>query len=124
MRMDFGSVAAAILHDTIEDTPLTREEIEARFGEEIADFNTAFSVSFELERRREGRARFTFGFQIFHWQHFTFVLRQGGFGIKGVHMRRSAVAEKMYYALRGAGEVRDMKAGGRLCRSGGCEHSA
>jgi guanosine-3',5'-bis(diphosphate) 3'-pyrophosphohydrolase len=37
MRMDYGSVAAAILHDTIEDTPLTRQEIENRFGEEIAD---------------------------------------------------------------------------------------
>ena len=36
MRMDYISVAAAILHDTIEDTPLTREEIESRFGEEIA----------------------------------------------------------------------------------------
>ena len=37
MRMDYGSVAAAILHDTIEDTSLTRQEIESRFGEEIAD---------------------------------------------------------------------------------------
>jgi guanosine-3',5'-bis(diphosphate) 3'-pyrophosphohydrolase len=37
MRMDYSSVAAAILHDTIEDTPLTLEEIESRFGEEIAD---------------------------------------------------------------------------------------
>ena len=37
MRMDYGSVAAAILHDTIEDTALTRKEIESRFGEEIAD---------------------------------------------------------------------------------------
>ncbi len=37
MRMDFGSVAAAILHDTIEDTPLTREQIEDRFGEDIAE---------------------------------------------------------------------------------------
>ena len=37
MRMDYGSVAAAILHDTIEDTALTREDIESRFGEEIAD---------------------------------------------------------------------------------------
>jgi len=36
MRMDFASVAAAILHDTIEDTPLTKQEIEARFGVEIA----------------------------------------------------------------------------------------
>jgi guanosine-3',5'-bis(diphosphate) 3'-pyrophosphohydrolase len=37
MRMDYISVAAAILHDTIEDTPLTQEEIESRFGEEIAE---------------------------------------------------------------------------------------
>jgi len=37
MRMDYASVAAAILHDTIEDTPLTKQEIESRFGEEIAD---------------------------------------------------------------------------------------
>jgi len=37
MRMDYSSVAAANLHDTIEDTPLTRQEIETRFGEEIAD---------------------------------------------------------------------------------------
>ena len=37
MRMDFSSVAAAILHDTIEDTPLTRDEIESRFGEDIAE---------------------------------------------------------------------------------------
>jgi guanosine-3',5'-bis(diphosphate) 3'-pyrophosphohydrolase len=37
MRMDYGSVAAAILHDTIEDTPLTRDDIENRFGEEIAE---------------------------------------------------------------------------------------
>lgn len=37
MRMDYQSVAAAILHDTIEDTPLTKEEIVDTFGEEIAD---------------------------------------------------------------------------------------
>jgi guanosine-3',5'-bis(diphosphate) 3'-pyrophosphohydrolase len=37
MRMDYSSVAAAILHDTIEDTPLTRDEIASRFGEEIAE---------------------------------------------------------------------------------------
>jgi guanosine-3',5'-bis(diphosphate) 3'-pyrophosphohydrolase len=37
MRMDYGSVAAAILHDTLEDTPLTREDIESRFGEEITE---------------------------------------------------------------------------------------
>jgi guanosine-3',5'-bis(diphosphate) 3'-pyrophosphohydrolase len=37
MRMDNQSVAAAILHDTLEDTPLTKPEIEAKFGEEIAE---------------------------------------------------------------------------------------
>ena len=37
MRMDYSSVAAAILHDTIEDTPLTKTEIQSRFSEEIAE---------------------------------------------------------------------------------------
>ncbi|HKJ16700.1 MAG TPA: bifunctional (p)ppGpp synthetase/guanosine-3',5'-bis(diphosphate) 3'-pyrophosphohydrolase [Xanthomonadales bacterium] len=37
MRMDHESITAAILHDTIEDTPLSKEEIADQFGEEIAD---------------------------------------------------------------------------------------
>ncbi len=37
LRMDHFSVAAAVLHDTIEDTPLTKEEITDQFGVEIAD---------------------------------------------------------------------------------------
>lgn len=37
LRMDHFSVAAAVLHDTIEDTPLTKEEITEQFGAEIAD---------------------------------------------------------------------------------------
>jgi guanosine-3',5'-bis(diphosphate) 3'-pyrophosphohydrolase len=37
MRMDHQSIAAAILHDTIEDTPLSWEEIRDQFGTEIAD---------------------------------------------------------------------------------------
>jgi guanosine-3',5'-bis(diphosphate) 3'-pyrophosphohydrolase len=36
MRMDQPSICAAILHDTLEDTPLTRDQIEAEFGAEIA----------------------------------------------------------------------------------------
>jgi guanosine-3',5'-bis(diphosphate) 3'-pyrophosphohydrolase len=35
--MDHESVVAAVLHDTIEDTPLTKEEIVQRFGREVAD---------------------------------------------------------------------------------------
>jgi guanosine-3',5'-bis(diphosphate) 3'-pyrophosphohydrolase len=37
MRMDHESIAAAILHDTIEDTPLTWDDIRNQFGSEIAD---------------------------------------------------------------------------------------
>jgi guanosine-3',5'-bis(diphosphate) 3'-pyrophosphohydrolase len=37
MRMDHESIAAAILHDTIEDTPLTKGDIIGQFGEYIAD---------------------------------------------------------------------------------------
>ena len=37
MRMDHESIAAAILHDTIEDTPLTKADITRQFGVYIAD---------------------------------------------------------------------------------------
>jgi len=37
MRMDHESIAAAILHDTLEDTPLTKADIIRLFGENIAD---------------------------------------------------------------------------------------
>ena len=35
LNMDMPSVAAAFLHDVIEDTPATNEDIRARFGNEI-----------------------------------------------------------------------------------------
>src|ERR671939_508162 len=37
LRLDVLTIAAAILHDVLEDTDLTREELERRFGEEVAD---------------------------------------------------------------------------------------
>ncbi len=37
LGMDFSSVAAALLHDTVEDTSITREDIIAQFGETIAE---------------------------------------------------------------------------------------
>ncbi|MBS1214297.1 MAG: (p)ppGpp synthetase SpoT/RelA, partial [Proteobacteria bacterium] len=37
MRMDHESIAAAILHDTLEDTHLSKEDVQAQFGEEIAN---------------------------------------------------------------------------------------
>ena len=36
MMLDGSTVATGLLHDTIEDTVATREEIESLFGEEIA----------------------------------------------------------------------------------------
>jgi GTP pyrophosphokinase len=36
LRLDSASIATALLHDTVEDTSATVEEIEALFGEEIA----------------------------------------------------------------------------------------
>jgi guanosine-3',5'-bis(diphosphate) 3'-pyrophosphohydrolase len=37
MRMDHESIAAAILHDTLEDTPLLKDDVQAQFGEQIAN---------------------------------------------------------------------------------------
>ena len=37
LGLDVEALVAAILHDTIEDTPLTREELAGQFGETVAD---------------------------------------------------------------------------------------
>ncbi|MGI9342468.1 MAG: RelA/SpoT family protein [Gammaproteobacteria bacterium] len=36
LHLDYQSIAAAIMHDVIEDTPTAKEQIEAKFGAEIA----------------------------------------------------------------------------------------
>ena len=37
MQLDESTVAAGLLHDTVEDTKATIDEIEELFGEEVAD---------------------------------------------------------------------------------------
>ena len=49
MTNDAEVIAAAALHDTVEDTPCTLEDIETRFGARIAGI-----VSDESENKREG----------------------------------------------------------------------
>ncbi|HEX4030365.1 MAG TPA: HD domain-containing protein, partial [Terracidiphilus sp.] len=36
MRMDATAIAAGLLHDSVEDTPATNEEIAAEFGDQVA----------------------------------------------------------------------------------------
>ena len=52
MTDDAEVIAAAALHDTVEDTPCTIEDIGARFGERIADI-----VNEESENKREGQPK-------------------------------------------------------------------
>lgn len=37
MRMDAQTIMAALLHDVLEDTPMTRQQLVERFGEQVAD---------------------------------------------------------------------------------------
>ncbi len=56
MRMDNLSVTAAILHDTLEDTPLTKEEIASQFGEEIAELVDGVTKLDKMKFRTRGEA--------------------------------------------------------------------
>jgi len=62
MRLDEHAICAGILHDTIEDTETTQEELEEHFGKQVAEivhgvtklnisFNTAFEKQAENFRR-------------------------------------------------------------------------
>ena len=48
MTSDPEVIAAAVLHDTVEDTDVTREQIEAKFGSRVAKL-----VAAESENKRE-----------------------------------------------------------------------
>jgi GTP pyrophosphokinase/guanosine-3',5'-bis(diphosphate) 3'-pyrophosphohydrolase len=52
-KLDASAIAAALLHDTIEDTPATREEIAAKFSEEVAGLVEGVTKLTRLELQSE-----------------------------------------------------------------------
>ncbi|MFQ5567109.1 MAG: HD domain-containing protein, partial [Paracoccaceae bacterium] len=49
LKLDDASIVTALLHDTIEDTPATREEISRLFGAEIAELVDGVTKLTQLE---------------------------------------------------------------------------
>lgn len=58
LKLDVPSVCAALLHDTVEDCQVTRDELSARFGVEIADIVEGVTklTRIEFESREEKQA--------------------------------------------------------------------
>lgn len=58
LKLDIPSVAAALLHDSIEDCPVTRETVEKEFGAEVADIVEGVTklTRLEFESREEKQA--------------------------------------------------------------------
>ncbi|SBV93649.1 GTP pyrophosphokinase [uncultured delta proteobacterium] len=57
LRLDEASIVAGLLHDTVEDTKATIEEIEEEFGEEVADIVDGVTkislMSFETKEEQQ-----------------------------------------------------------------------
>ncbi len=51
-KLDTNLIVAALLHDTIEDVGVTREEIAARFGEDVASLVAEVSDDKSLPKER------------------------------------------------------------------------
>ncbi len=49
MRMDPATIKTAILHDTLEDTPATYEDLKREFGQEVADLVNGVSKLTKIE---------------------------------------------------------------------------
>lgn len=58
MNMDIHSIISAILHDVIEDTKYTREDIESRFGDKVAELVDGVSklAQIKFESKAEAQA--------------------------------------------------------------------
>ncbi|HYD19177.1 MAG TPA: HD domain-containing protein [Patescibacteria group bacterium] len=49
---------AAVLHDVIEDTDCTADELRARFGDTVTGYVEALSIDFEAGKRQERMAKY------------------------------------------------------------------
>jgi len=57
LHMDAQTIVAAILHDVIEDTPTVKDEIEARFGKEVAELVDGVSKLDHMQFRSREEAQ-------------------------------------------------------------------
>lgn len=55
--VDAGLIAAAYLHDTVEDTPVTRDALRQRFGSRVADLVSQMTLSPEEQKDFETKKR-------------------------------------------------------------------
>ena len=56
MRLDHEAVMAALLHDVIEDTPYTEDQLKAEFGESVAEIVEGVSKLDKLKFRTRKEA--------------------------------------------------------------------
>ncbi len=58
MRMDYQSIMATLLHDTLEDTSVSKEDLTKQFGEEVAELVDGVSklTQIKFETRAEAQA--------------------------------------------------------------------
>ncbi|MDO6685786.1 MULTISPECIES: bifunctional GTP diphosphokinase/guanosine-3',5'-bis pyrophosphate 3'-pyrophosphohydrolase [unclassified Agarivorans] len=57
LKLDHQTLAAAVLHDTIEDTPVTYEQLQEQFGTEIADLVEGVSKLDKIKFRDKKEAQ-------------------------------------------------------------------
>ncbi len=57
MRMDYKCLIAAFLHDVIEDTPIDKEQVAERFGEDVAELVDGVSKLTQLDFQSRAEAQ-------------------------------------------------------------------
>ncbi|CAA9889911.1 bifunctional (p)ppGpp synthetase II and guanosine-3',5'-bis pyrophosphate 3'-pyrophosphohydrolase [Candidatus Methylobacter favarea] len=56
MRMDVNGIMAAILHDVIEDTPVTKKELATQFSEEVAELVDGVTKLTQIDSKSKSHA--------------------------------------------------------------------